>query len=79
MVNVFIGSVIAIGNGLVLLVILHYKHLHTVTNFLIANLALADFVVGAIGVPCYIVNMYDNNLVHQYSLIMKNVKENYYP
>ncbi len=51
-----VGVVSAAGNALVLYVIITHKRLHNHTNVLIASLAVADLLVGVVGIPCVIIN-----------------------
>ncbi|KAK2182405.1 hypothetical protein NP493_356g02063 [Ridgeia piscesae] len=53
-----IGVLSVLGNGLVLLVITRESQLQTFTNYFIASLAMADLLVGLLGIPCAIVSKY---------------------
>ena len=53
-----IGLVSILGNSLVIYVILKFPKLHNNTNYLMISLALADLLVGAVGIPCVIVNSF---------------------
>ena len=70
--EVVIGVIAALGNGLVLGVIIHYKHLHTTTNYLIASLATADFLVGAVGLPFVIINRSYRNMFNYFFLMFNS-------
>ena len=48
-------SVSMLGNGFILVVLARFKSLQTVPNILLANLALVDFLNGAINVPMYMI------------------------
>ena len=66
-----IGVVSIGGNALVMYVIARHKSFHTVTNYLIGSLAMADLLVGAIGVPVVMVNLM--GLPHEfYSCLFMN-------
>ncbi len=55
-VEAVIGVVSILGNGLVLYVICKHQSLRSITNYIIASLAFADFLVGVIGIPCVLIN-----------------------
>ncbi len=55
-VEAVIGVVSILGNGLVLYVICKHQSLRSITNYIIASLAFADFIVGVVGIPCVIIN-----------------------
>ncbi|CAM1293237.1 tkr-3 (predicted) [Pycnogonum litorale] len=40
-----------VGNGLVIIVIISSRRMHSVTNYFIANLAVADILIGLFGIP----------------------------
>ncbi|XP_067660979.1 tachykinin-like peptides receptor 99D [Haliotis asinina] len=46
-----ISLLAVIGNGLVILVIVRNRRMHTVTNIFIANLAVADVIIGLFSIP----------------------------
>ena len=50
-----IGLATLLGNALVLFVIVRWRRLQTFTNYFIASLAMADLLVGAVGIPCSLV------------------------
>ena len=54
--EIFISLLSVTGNSLVLYVIYREKALRCITNYLVASLALADFTLGLVGIPCVIVN-----------------------
>lgn len=69
--EIIIGVFAILGNGLVLYIVYKNKRLQTVTNFFIANLAVADFLVGLIAVPFAILS--DNGLPeHFYGCLLVN-------
>ncbi|CAD5117086.1 unnamed protein product [Dimorphilus gyrociliatus] len=69
--EVLIAVLAIFGNGLVVLAIYRERTLQTVTNYLIASLAAADFAVGMIGIPCVIVNNYGLPR-HYYACLLMN-------
>jgi len=46
-----ISVVTIVGNGLIILVIVTNRGMHTVTNFFIANLSIADVIMGFFSIP----------------------------
>ena len=50
--EIVIALLIMLGNGLVLASIAREKTLQTITNYFVASLAAADFLVGMLGIPC---------------------------
>jgi hypothetical protein len=55
-IEVVIAMLSVLGNGLILYVIIRHNALRTKTNYFIGSLSLADFLLGAIEIPCVIVN-----------------------
>ncbi len=53
-----LGVVSIVGNGLVLLLIAKDIQLQTITNYFVASLALADLLVGLVGIPCVLVTFH---------------------
>ncbi|XP_017477504.1 PREDICTED: prolactin-releasing peptide receptor-like [Rhagoletis zephyria] len=54
LLSIFYGTIsflAVIGNSLVIWVVLTTRHMHTVTNMYIANLAIADVVIGLFCIP----------------------------
>ena len=46
-----ISSLLIAGNALVIYMVVWSRRMRTITNFFIANLALADFVIGMFYIP----------------------------
>nr|KAG5703077.1 hypothetical protein BaRGS_016238 [Batillaria attramentaria] len=46
-----ISLLAVLGNGLVILIIVKNRRMHTVTNIFIANLAVADVIIGMFSIP----------------------------
>lgn len=46
-----ISFIAVIGNGLVMWIVITTRQMHTVTNFFIGNLAMADVVIGLFSIP----------------------------
>ncbi|KAI0221058.1 Adenosine receptor A2a [Lamellibrachia satsuma] len=57
-IEAFIAVTTALGNALVLWVIIKRQQLHTTTNVFIASLAASDMLVGLIGIPCVLVTSF---------------------
>ncbi|KAK2181301.1 hypothetical protein NP493_402g04019 [Ridgeia piscesae] len=57
-VEAFIAVTTALGNALVLWVIIRRQQLHTTTNVFIASLAASDMLVGLVGIPCVLVTSF---------------------
>ncbi|XP_074657416.1 adenosine receptor A2b-like [Tubulanus polymorphus] len=55
-ITVELGIAVAaiLGNSLVIAAVMLNSHLRTVTNYFIVNLAIADFLVGLVALPCAI-------------------------
>jgi len=51
-----LSSVVVLGNGSVLAVIIRFKSLRTVPNILIANISLVDFLNAVINTPLYLIS-----------------------
>lgn len=46
-----ISVITVVGNALVVIVVLRNKHMQTVANFYIANLSVADIILGVFSIP----------------------------
>ena len=53
--EVVIAILTAFGNGFVIAAIIKHPRLQTITNYFVASLAAADFLVGVLGIPCALV------------------------
>ena len=49
--NITIFVLNIVGNGMVILIVMTSRRMQTVTNYFIANLALADVVIGLFSIP----------------------------
>ena len=59
------------GNGMVILIVLTSRRMQTVTNYFIANLALADVVIGLFSIPFqFQVNIYRDYVFRIFKLEM---------
>ena len=82
-IEVIIALATAVGNALVLWVIVRRKQLHITMNVFIASLAASDMLVGLVGIPCVLVtsfllppNLYGCLLVNCAILIFTQVSIN---
>ncbi len=57
-IEVIIALATAVGNALVLWVIVRRKQLHITMNVFIASLAASDMLVGLVGIPCVLVTSF---------------------
>ncbi len=57
-IEILIGALAVFGNGLVITVLLRYRHLRSITNYFVLNLALSDFLLGLVGIPCVVLVLY---------------------
>ena len=67
-INVFIAPTASISNALVLFLIFWYTTLHTLSNKILASLAVSDFFVGLILSPMHAAQLLNENMDHNCSL-----------
>lgn len=71
-VNIFADFCIVVGNSMVLLVIVRHKRMRTRTNLFLANLAVADLLVGLVVVPFTITTLIEQAWIFGHTICLLN-------